>query len=274
MLTVARGPLIPPHDFGAVAVIDGTTVKITPFRTANVPPPMAKYELEVSHTVIDVAFAHDNSSMAVLHHGGLALYEWQAQRGRSLSPHPFATYGIKSDGPVKNALQVILANPREPAVLYFDAGLTSCRLSLANDTDRLVLSESTVLEDETLLLQTNKPAAIRVGAPDARPMLFQTRSGGLARLSRTGALESLNAGFPLQLPWIETIEIEDDTVAFGLSRSGHLYANSRLLVKNCTSFLVTGDHLLFTTSNHFLKFAHLSRPEGQLRPILCMSTSY
>lgn len=256
---------MPPHDYGAVAVIDGRTVKITPFRTANVPPPMALYELEISHTVIDVAFAEDNSSMAVLHHGGLALFEWQTKNGRSLSPRLLATYDSGSDGPVKSALQVSLASPREPDVLYFNAGLKTCRFSLASETKGLIMSNSVLLEEEALFLQAK---AIPVESEEAgtRKTQFQTRSGRLVGLSSAGALEPLGTSFPLQLPWVETIEVDDEMVAIGLSRSGHLYANSRQLVKNCTSFLVTCDHLIFTTSTHFLKFVHLSRPEGNLQP--------
>lgn len=260
--TVARGSLFPPHDFGAVAVIDGTKVKLTPFRTANLPPPMAMYELELSHAVIDIAFSQDNSSMAVLHHGGLGLFEWQSKHGRSLIPRLLATYETKSDGPVKNALQVTLADSRVPNILYFQAGLKTCRLTLASDTAEFVVSDSTVLQDETLLLQTHDSITIHSERPGIRQVLLQTRSGGLVRLSNAGAMEPLSAGFPLQLPWVEITEVENEIVAFGVSRSGHLYANSRLLIKNCTSFLVTNEHLLYTTSSHFLKFAHLSRPEG------------
>lgn len=37
-----------------------------------------------------------------------------------------------------------------------------------------------------------------------------------------------------------------------------LYANGRLLAKNCTSFKVTPAHLVFTTTQHLLKFVHLA----------------
>jgi elongator complex protein 1 len=64
--------------------------------------------------------------------------------------------------------------------------------------------------------------------------------------------------FQTQLPWFEISKVDDEIVAFGLSRNGHIYANSRLLAKNCTSFIVTPSHLIFTTNNHLVKFVHLS----------------
>ena len=52
-----------------------------------------------------------------------------------------------------------------------------------------------------------------------------------------------------------------------MSRSGGLYANERLLTKGCTSFFVIPSHLLFTTSQHLLKFVHLTDAEGILLKI-------
>ncbi|KAI9796377.1 MAG: hypothetical protein M1835_004230 [Candelina submexicana] len=56
-------------------------------------------------------------------------------------------------------------------------------------------------------------------------------------------------------------------IAFGLSRSGHLYANNRLLVKNCTSFSVTRAHLIITTTQHLLKLIHISGVEELRVPL-------
>lgn len=263
---------MPPHDFGAVAVIDGKTVNITPFRTANVPPPMALFSIQASHTVIDVAFSQDNSSMAVLHQGGLDLFEWQTRNNRSLSPRLLASYDFKSDGLVDNALQISLSHHGQSDILYFNEGLKVCRAILNDNADSLVTKESVLLEEEAIFLQAN--SIVNSPGPDkVTDAYFQTKSGKLVRLpSQDSSFEALAIGFPLQLPWVETVELEDQGVAFGLSRSGHLYANSRQLVKNCTSFLVTCDHLIFTTSNHLLKFVHLARPEGLSFPVCRFST--
>lgn len=52
-------------------------------------------------------------------------------------------------------------------------------------------------------------------------------------------------------------------MAFGLTRSGILYANERVLLRNCTSFVVTPAHLILTTTQHLLKFVHLTRLNGK-----------
>ncbi|KAI3394287.1 hypothetical protein diail_2934 [Diaporthe ilicicola] len=260
-LVVARGSLIPPDDFGAVAVIDGKTVKITPFRTANVPPPMAMFEIPASHTVIDVAFAPSNETMAVLHHNGVDLYEWQTKDGRSLLPRLLAKIDSEMDGLMKTALQVCFASSYEPRVLYFNDGLNICRLGFKGDAADLIIDDLTPLVEEVLFTQTASFTNALDGGSLAE-VCVQDRSGKLLRLSeKDDALGPMVARFPLQLPWVEIFEIGGEFIAFGMSRSGHLYANSKLLVKNCTSFLVTCDHLIFTTSNHLLKFVHLGKPE-------------
>lgn len=51
--------------------------------------------------------------------------------------------------------------------------------------------------------------------------------------------------------------------SFRISGNGSLYADQRLLSKNCTSFLVTPAHLIFTTGQHLLKFVHMASVEGK-----------
>ena len=51
--------------------------------------------------------------------------------------------------------------------------------------------------------------------------------------------------------------------SFRVSDNGSLYAEQRLLSKNCTSFLVTPAHLIFTTGQHLLKFVHMAPVEGK-----------
>jgi hypothetical protein len=74
---------------------------------------------------------------------------------------------------------------------------------------------------------------------------------------QSGAAMPLSSQFKSHLPWFEVVNFGESQVAFGLSRNGHLYANTRQLVKNCTSFVLTPRHLIFTTNNHFVKYVHL-----------------
>ncbi|KAK0313780.1 putative elongator complex protein 1 [Friedmanniomyces endolithicus] len=64
---VSRGSVVPPNDHGLVAVIDGKRLKITPLRTANMPPPMAFDEIELPETANDVAFNRIGTGITIVH---------------------------------------------------------------------------------------------------------------------------------------------------------------------------------------------------------------
>src|SRR5690554_3582689 len=115
----------PPHDFGAVAVIDGTEVKVTPFRTANIPPPMSMFQLVTEGNVIDVAFGHEDAAIAILHTHGVDLYSWATKNGRRVAP----VLAAKSPVPLVGegqanevALQIFCSGPGEFSVVSYVLG--------------------------------------------------------------------------------------------------------------------------------------------------------
>lgn len=244
-----RGSYRPPYDNGAVAVIDGETVKLTPFRTANVPPPMSLFDIAADSCVVDVAFGRRNESLAVMHRKGVDIYDMPMKNGRSTEPQlrakmPFSATAV----PEKH---------------------TPLRISCAADGSFRCISYQ---EASGLLHLIADADAGRVDPLDCKEMLVSTAtyededsiegygqdlSGNILRLSKSDC-ESLAIQFPTHLPWFEISKPQDIVTAFGLSRNGHMYANSRLLAKNCTSFVVTPSHLIFTTSNHFVKYVHLT----------------
>ncbi|KAF7543377.1 hypothetical protein G7046_g10013 [Stylonectria norvegica] len=248
----ARGTCRPPYDSGAVAVIDGETVKLTPFRTANVPPPMSLFEITAASSVVDVAFGRQNTTFAVLHRQGVDVYEWPVKNGRAIKPQlkvrvPFE----EAEAPLHRAplrISSIAGGKFHLTTHEGSHGFLQWSLSTEDSVDARIspiegqelLVATTTYEDDTSLEGYG-----------------QDRSGKLYNLTDSQN-EILYIDFPIQLPWFEISKVEDSIVAFGLSRNGHIYANSRLLAKNCTSFVLTPSHLIFTTSNHLVKFVHLS----------------
>ncbi|KAK4549899.1 hypothetical protein LTR36_005200 [Oleoguttula mirabilis] len=168
-LVVSRGSVEPPNDLGLVAVIDGKTLKITPLRVANVPPPMALDEIDVSTAITEASFSNDGSKIMVRH-------------GEQVS-----TFACD-----------YMAKPMKRAAL--------------------------------------------VGTEDLSPEL---------RLSTEQPNSSLQVG-------------EGD---FTLSENGVLHRGGSPLPVRCTSFVVTASHLIYTTSNHLLKFVHLQEDEELQIPL-------
>ena len=248
----ARGNCLPPNDNGAVAVIDGPNVKLTAFRTANVPPPMAQFEVTVASSVVDVAFGPDNTTFAVLHQRGLDLFEWPMKNGRSIKPQSKSSskFSSLSQGEIVTQLAVSCSEGGD-----FVAFQHSSKLGHVQQIGAQPLTP----------VELEKQFSPSAGAYQVSNA-YQDRHGKLYGIV-DGTVVPKPAHFKSQLPWFEVVDVGDSQLAFGLSRSGHLYANTSQLVKNCTSFVVTPDHLIFTTNNHFVKYIHLvPEAEGKLCP--------
>ncbi|KAJ3518220.1 hypothetical protein NM208_g14596 [Fusarium decemcellulare] len=253
----ARGSCRPPYDNGAVAVVDGETVKLTPFRTANVPPPMSMFDISAAGSVVDVAFGRNNTSFAVLHRKGVDVYEWPVKNGRSIKPQLLRKVDFnESDISEYGALLRIAAV--SDAFHYFsydgDRGFLQRVVQAASEGE----SSPTTVDSQELLVATT---TYEEGS--SFEGYGQDNSGKLYQINETGN-ELVPVQFQTQLPWFEITKVDDELVAFGLSRNGHIYANSRLLAKNCTSFVITPSHLIFTTNNHLVKFVHLSANVDEL----------
>ncbi|KAL7623869.1 putative elongator complex protein 1 [Parahypoxylon ruwenzoriense] len=247
---VTRGSLTPPYDYGAVAVIDGETLKLTPFRTANVPPPMALFELQASSPIIDVAFSPANTFMAVLHQLGVDLYEWKIRGQRSLIPSLIGSVAFARDDPDQECMPLQIAVTENSVVhcLGFERGPVIQSRPFDRSTGEFSSNSS--------IYAGSMFGFVRLTQAGSTDVLVQDCLGRLHGVADQQD-ELYSTRLPSQLPWCEVIDLAGNVIAVGLSRNGHLYANSRLLLKNCTSFLVTPAHLVVTTSNHMIKFIHL-----------------
>ncbi|KAI1136604.1 IkappaB kinase complex, IKAP component [Hypoxylon sp. FL0543] len=246
----ARGSLTPPYDYGAVAVIDGKLLKLTPFRTANVPPPMALFELQASSPITDVAFSPANTFMAVLHRLGVDVYEWKVKEQRSVNPSLLGTVThVKGSSDEDYApLQVAVTENGVVHCLGFKEGPEIQSYPFDRSTGEFSSNSS--------IYAGSMFGFVRLTQAGSTEVLLQDCLGRLhGVVNQEDDVYSFR--LPAQLPWSEVIDLAGNIVAIGLSRNGHLYANSRLLLKNCTSFLVTPAHLIVTTTNHLIKFIHL-----------------
>ncbi|PSN68687.1 IkappaB kinase complex, IKAP component [Corynespora cassiicola Philippines] len=249
--SAAHGSIAPPNDFGVVASIDGLTLKLTPLRIANVPPPMSLQQLGLQHKAVDVAVSMSGTHLAVLADAEVAVYSLDMKR----RPVPLPSLLWRVETP---------------------SGHCTRQVAFVGDEDVYVLSDS--WEDEETYLWNSKDGKIHFQAPvletesvsslissvDYQKLYLEFQSGALQEVKTT---ESLSDSFlqtaPVQklpsfAPEVRVITMDDEHLVFGLAKSGALYANERILVRNCTSFVVTPSHLIFTTTQHLLKFVHLT----------------
>ncbi|KAI1447538.1 IkappaB kinase complex, IKAP component [Annulohypoxylon stygium] len=247
---ITRGSLTPPYDYGAVAVVDGKTLKLTPFRTANVPPPMSFFEIETSSPIIDVAFSPANTFLAVLHQLGVTVYEWKIKEPRSMHPSLIGsvTFTRSNTDEDYTPLQIAVTENSVVHCLGFD----KAPIIQSHPFDR----ETGQFLSNTSIYAGSMFGFVRLTQAGSTDVLAQDCLGRLHGVVNHED-EIYSTRLPIQLPWSEVIDLAGNVIAVGLSRNGHLYANSRLLLKNCTSFLITPAHLIITTTNHLVKFIHL-----------------
>jgi elongator complex protein 1 len=211
---------------------------------------MSLFELTADSSVIDVSFASDNSRIAVLHHTGVDFYAWDKQGSRPVAPTLLEHLEFPTSDGKGSPLQVALAGIDGIYVLRYEETM---RLLYCNTSNTKAWSSVDV--DSISSIGSSDSISSQITAQDLSGQVHV-----FAQLQK----ESTSVEFPTYLPWSQISSYDEEPVAFGLSKNGHLYANSRQLAKNCTSFVVTPFHLIFTTSNHFLKFVHLTGVDGML----------
>jgi elongator complex protein 1 len=255
---VARGSSLIPNDQGIVAVIDGAKLKITPLRTANVPPPMAFDEIDLPSNAIDVSIGASGKIIAVLHADQISLWACDysskpLQRAKSLR-----TIGIRDQEQPRTVIhrQIELVDANNIVTIAVSPNSSG---SLIHSFDESNENSSTpeVTHISTLFKAVNQ-----------NRILYQVNKGAIRHV---GTDLSSNNVTELSLACTAVDVWADDStpIAIGLSANGTLYISGpaqSLKIPGCTSFCVTATHLIFTTSQHLLKFVHLNSEELVVPP--------
>lgn len=113
---IHHGSTVIPEDVGAVAVIDGKNLKLTPLRMAGVPPPMAHNELLLDSNVIDVAFSKSGTRVAVLMEKSFSVFLWSLKSRPVPAPILESSYPL-SDSDSRRPRQIAFINENEVYVL-------------------------------------------------------------------------------------------------------------------------------------------------------------
>lgn len=231
-------------------------LKLTPLRVANVPPPMAFSEVELQHNAVDVAINRSANRIAVLHADSVSVFTCNFAAKPVVHPKFVESYAITT----AVTRQVAFIGDDQVAVLCSEAGsatdvvhqvdLEAGNVSVPHDTPSKVAALFSRADHDSICFE------------DVEGSCFEVEN-----LSDSDLKAQLLVKFPVYCPSVEVWRDTEQMITFGLSANGTLYALSntpgsaspqeRLQVRNCTSFLVTPAHLIFTTTQHLLKFVHL-----------------
>ena len=249
-------------------------------RLANVPPPMALHEIALEHNAVDVAVSgciRDEGSnavrIAVLHREGHSLYTLPLDSKAQRAPWLSSTQDLSRKNMVSEMMNLQITCSREGSVVFLsNNSKISAIWALEYDghgpiyvpqrDERIegIVNPGSHSSRKIYLIPDQKDA---VGIEE-RALNDFTKSDELdlsLSWSSHSAIEATSWQSEVHVPTNDLSNGVSKSVAkdivFNLSESGTLFANERRLVRSCTSFLVTPVHLVFTTSQHLLKFVHL-----------------
>ena len=200
---------------------------------------MALHEVKLDSNAIDVAFNRTGTSFAVLSRQDVKLYSLECFENQpNVFPLPEN---------LGTPVQLAFKDDGELFALGHHRGQNEERIC------RVISGDMFQQKDERI--------AMLASGRKGHELFIQNVSGRVRMVNDTLRCEHVIADLPVICPWVEIMEVKGSDIVFGLSASGQLFANQRRLVSNCTSFLITFAHLIFTTSNHLLKFVHLASVE-------------
>ena len=259
-------------------------LKLTPLRLSNVPPPMALKEIKVDQSIIDVSLMDCGSSglrIAILHQAGLSLFEWRLSFRPVHSPSLIAsTRNLASSSQVSDYCRnplfrqvsftssselVLLCSTTKGSLVYFTA-LNGTILALTQP-----LHLPSIREILSPLLIKSMPICLWPCDHSIEQKSFDIgeSTDKLCILSPDKVLEGIESILvsTQESTWTSGAdklpkESRHPFAVFSLSKSGSLYRNRVCLANDCTSFIITTKHLIFTTSQNLLKLVHLGSAKG------------
>ncbi|KAJ2726675.1 putative elongator complex protein 1 [Coemansia sp. Benny D115] len=241
----------------AACVVDGNQLLYTPFRVANVPPPMALHTLNttapIAHTVF-ASFGSGNNFAALLaDRQTVVLFDSQ----------PASTVRDAS-APQEKTRVSFSHNHRIRQIAWVDEH-TLVGLGTLRDADQASKQIVGVIDVESGSvaistvdnLVSECPNAIRLAAaPHAQALLLETADGQVFTIRIDGSIISAEplVHLPAVCVDIDAVRVDGELVVVGRSERNQLFANEHLISSVCSSFFMRSDTLLFTTTTHFVRF--------------------
>lgn len=254
----------PPNDSGTVAVLDGSTILLTPFRVQNVPPPMSSYQLVLASppsasdfinmkTPIHISLSSQDDILAVLWESGyLELWSLNTRIGSNsgpvMAPKKILSGYARNDTTVQWR-QIALQNPADTLPTIVVLGTSSIGTDVIA---RLHVNGNDVTNLDKMACPRN--CRLLNNSPD----IYQTPKGDLIKYGSDSPFTSFPE-FCLQIETVILPSKEKDglsnSVFIGLGKSGQLNAakaNSEpsILSGNVTSFTVASNFVIYTTNTH------------------------
>ena len=278
---VARGSVIPLRDDGLVAVIDGKNLCFTPLKQANVPPPMSFGEITLEHNIVDCAFSSNGKQIAVLTTVGLEVCKigkTHVNAGAKVvnletSPVDYASIIEKNfQVPLAGACntvsgqrftQVAMLRSGDVYVLAPQQQASEAKVARVRQYLDLAVTPIAVPTSTQQIITDVRQQCLWASSNDSTALLSTTDwPGGLTHEAawEDGSLDSNIFSRNTTALHLTNGHTEVANHKVSLSADGVLSVDNSVLTRDCSSYVISDAHLIFTTTLHFIKFVHLDEP--------------
>jgi elongator complex protein 1 len=232
---------------------------------------MSLHELQLAHEALDVSINSLTGFGAVLTDGAVEIFSQNPHKKKGL---PVRRGSISTSTVEGQLLQITAADDGRLFLLAHDRENIS-RVYISH-----IVGNEAVEDLSWEVCDTGELAVSSIFCGLNRELVCgEAHNGELYDLSSSPNRSPSIGKLQEFCPWVEVVNVgskvrnqpamstsltNSQITVFGLSSKGSLYAADQLLASNCTSFVATPAHLIFTTANHLLKFIHLSEDKGML----------
>eukprot|EP01132_Coremiostelium_polycephalum_P004274 gene4274-5347_t len=269
-----------------VVMVDGSALKMTPFRRLVVPPPMSAYTIQLPSICSLFAFNSSTYQLAVLTVDNSLYIYTPAQ----LPPMPVAPNKspVLPNYSIAPTLTTSLVNiPKDTIkvnhlrhLVWLSQGKLVAVESSVSQPDTIVEISYSIQEGNKVSIDSihktqtpNKVLRLTHHLDSTDRLLFETIDGYVYFYHSTSATSSSptflpftlaheESGFKFQTPcpWFASTSICQEDSVVGLNDRSKLYINQNLVCSECNSFAIHNKFLLFTTISHVLRSVSLSVP--------------
>lgn len=256
---IHRGSLCRPFDYGLVAVIDGKTLKLTPLKHANVPPPMAYTEMIMDENILNCAISRTCQRVAVLTRSHLYLCTLEmnqvsAKSGAILRHTRNTTMQKRDIAMSPRPTQLVIKNDDAVFLLAPANSISNPRAFCYQHTWVATQNQSSDLMTRDINIPLNTTQIITDSVQES--IWFCTGKDILPLSTDSNFTTTLRE---IAVPTIATFAggFDEERVAISLSKDQELFIGDTPRVSQVTSYAVIDSHLVYTTSNHLLRFVNL-----------------
>ncbi|KAG4301971.1 hypothetical protein PCK1_001947 [Pneumocystis canis] len=245
--TITSPPLSLLHDYGTVAVINGDNLQLTPFKIANVPPPLSFRDIKLSKVPTSLSISSDSNYILSLADNILEIIHWPLNTDFSAFPEIVNKLDLTEFLNTYYSRQILYLQENMFAILLDTYDVSKIFFFLFNPPKELELFNNISFETKIALISSGS---------NEKSVIVESIKGDVFNLSLKEDCK-IDKIFLFSLPllccYMRSTLYPENKIIFFMSENGKLFANDHLISTNCTSFISSEEYLIFTTS-HLVKF--------------------